>query len=141
MANHIPYGYRIENGTAVIDEVQSGQVRTVFQEYLSGRGLMDAAKAAGLTMFHSGVKRMLRNRYYLGDAFYPQLIDEETFQRAEEELIKRAEALGRIREQKEPEEVKQETCFTLKKTKKRYADPFKQAAYIYSLIEGGEGNG
>ena len=27
MANHIPYGYRIENGVAVIDEGQAEQVR------------------------------------------------------------------------------------------------------------------
>ena len=33
MANHIPYGYRIENGVAVIDEGQAEQVRTLFSTF------------------------------------------------------------------------------------------------------------
>ena len=37
MANHIPYGYKIENGVAVIDEGQAEQVRTLFSGYLSRR--------------------------------------------------------------------------------------------------------
>ena len=49
MANHIPYGYRIENGVAVIDEGQAEQVRTLFSGYLSGLALVPAAEAAGLT--------------------------------------------------------------------------------------------
>ena len=59
MANHIPYGYRIENGVAVIDEGQAEQVRTLFSGYLSGLALVPAAEAAGLTLFHSGAKRMI----------------------------------------------------------------------------------
>ena len=33
---HIPYGYRIENGRAVIDEEQVATVREFFQNYISG---------------------------------------------------------------------------------------------------------
>lgn len=44
MANHIPYGYRIENGVAVIDESQAEQVRTLFSGYLSGLALVPAAQ-------------------------------------------------------------------------------------------------
>ena len=62
MANHIPYGYRIENGVAVIDEGQAEQVRTLFSGYLSGLALVPAAEAAGLTLFHSGAKRILQSR-------------------------------------------------------------------------------
>ena len=79
MANHIPYGYRIENGVAVIDEGQAEQVRTLFSGYLSGLALVLAAEAAGLTLFHGGAKRMLQNEHYLGDDFYPAIIDSETF--------------------------------------------------------------
>ncbi len=136
MANHIPYGYRIENGMAIIDKVQAQQVKELFRGYLSGMALMASAKAAGLNIYHCGAKRMLQNRYYLGDDFYPQIIEEETFQKVAAELNRRATAMGRIREQTTPKERKPETHFTLKMTKKKYADPFKQAAYLYSRIEG-----
>ena len=33
---HIPYGYRIENGRAAIDETQAATVRELFQNYISG---------------------------------------------------------------------------------------------------------
>lgn len=42
---HIPYGYRIENGRAVIDEEQAATVREFFQNYISGMALMPAADA------------------------------------------------------------------------------------------------
>ena len=84
MANHIPYGYRIENGVAVIDEGQAEQVRTLFSGYLSGLALVPAAEAAGLTLFHSGAKRILQNEHYLGDDFYPAIIDSETFSKVAE---------------------------------------------------------
>ncbi len=141
MANHIPYGYRIENGTAVIDESQAEQIKALFQGYLSGLALMASVKAAGLNVYHCGAKHMMQNRHYLGDDFYPQIIETDIFQKAEEEMKRRAKALGRVREQKTPEERKPEMRFTLKKTKKKYADPFKQAAYLYSQIEGSGVNG
>lgn len=135
MANHIPYGYRIENGVAVIDESQADQVRTLFNGYLSGLGLVPAAKAAGLLLFYSGAKRMLQNQHYLGDDFYPALIDIKTFTRAEEERMRRARTMGRIREQSKTAPRKAETAFILEKITHKYDDPFRQAAYIYSLIK------
>lgn len=141
MANHIPYGYRIENGVAVIDERQAEQVRTLFSGYLSGLGLVPAAKAAGLSLFHSGAKRMLQNKHYLGDDFYPEIIDSETFSKAEEERMRRARTMSRIREQSKTAPRKAETAFTLEKITHKYDDPFRQAAYIYSLIESGGQNG
>lgn len=136
MANHIPYGYKIENGVAVIDEAQAEQVRILFREYLSGLALAPAAKKAGLKLFHGGAKRLLQNQHYLGDDFYPAIIDEETFAKAAEEQMKRAKALGRIREREKLPVCKAETAFKIRKiTRNKYDDPFKQAAYIYSLIE------
>ena len=44
---HIPYGYRIENGRAVIDGEQAVTVREFFQNYISGMALMPAAENAG----------------------------------------------------------------------------------------------
>lgn len=141
MANHIPYGYRIENGVAVIDEGQAEQVRTLFSGYRSGLALIPAAETARLTLFHGGAKRMLQNKHYLGDDFYPAIIDSETFSKAAEERNRRAEALGRIRERTSSPPCKAETAFIIGKVIHKYDDPFKQAAYIYSLIESGEQNG
>lgn len=135
MANHIPYGYKIVNGAAVIDEDQAEQVRTLFSGYLSGLAFVPAAEAAGLPLFHSGAKRMLQNSHYLGDDFYPAIIDSETFAKAEEERMRRAGIMGRIRERSEPAPCIAETAFTLGKITHKYDDPFKQASYVYSLIE------
>ena len=63
---HIPYGYRIENGRAVIDEEQAATVREFFQNYISGMALMPAAEKAGLKLYHGSAGRMLRNKKYLG---------------------------------------------------------------------------
>lgn len=141
MANHIPYGYKIENGVAVVDEGQAEQVRALFSGYLSGLALRPAAEAAGLTLFHGGAKRMLQNEHYLGDDFYPAIIDSETFTQVAEEQNRRAAALGRIREKPTPPPCKAETAFVIGKITHRYDDPFKQAAYIYSLIESEVQNG
>ena len=45
---HIPYGYRIENGTAVIDEMAAEQVKRMFVNYLNGDSLIKAAENAAL---------------------------------------------------------------------------------------------
>ena len=55
----IPYGYKIEKGKAVIDEAQAEQVRMIYKGYLSGLAYVPAAEAAGLTLLHSGVKKIL----------------------------------------------------------------------------------
>ena len=85
MTAHIPYGYRIVDGKAVVDEVQAEQVRTFFKEYISGKALKAAAEEVGLKIFHGSAGRMLRNTHYLGDDYYPAIIDKELFDKAEEE--------------------------------------------------------
>ena len=50
---HIPYGYRIENGRAAIDETQAATVRELFQNYISGMALMPAAETSDLSVFSS----------------------------------------------------------------------------------------
>ena len=86
---HIPFGYRIENGKAVIDEPAAEQLKTLYLNYLSGMALVKAAKEAGIDTYHGTVSKMLTNRRYLGDSFYPPIIDEETFHAAQAERKKR----------------------------------------------------
>lgn len=44
---HIPYGYRIENGLAVVDEEKVAVVRKLFHNYISGLALILAAEKSG----------------------------------------------------------------------------------------------
>ena len=133
---HTPYGYKIENGAAVICEEEARQIREMYGYYLSGLALTKAAKAAGLTMNHTSVKMMLKNAHYLGDDFYPAIIDEETFSSFEEELKNREKRLGRDKKQKKTEdERKPSTKFRMLKQNLTFCDPYSWAEYIYSLIE------
>ena len=132
---HTPYGYIIKNGIAVIDDRSANQVKELFHAYLSGLSLTDAAKRAGIKRCHSSIAKMLTCKRYLGDAFYPPIIDEDTFKQAEAEKIKRARMLGRIREQVEPKNSLVRMRFLAPSPETLYVDPFTQAEYAYSLIE------
>ena len=131
----IPYGYRIENGAAVIDEPAAERIRSLYKNYLSGMALANAAKEAGIEVTHSMVKRMLANTHYLGDDFYPALVDEETYNAAQEELLKRATELGRLDRDKKKKPVRAQTLFRIGEIKEQYDNPATQAEYLYSLIE------
>ena len=132
---HTPFGYRIENGKAVINNEAAEQIKTLYQSYLSGDSLDTAAKKAGIKSFHAGIGRVLRNACYLGNEYYPAIIDQDTFAAAQEERIKRAEKLGRIREPKEETKVVFPTAFYINEATQQFDDPFQQAKYAYSLIE------
>jgi hypothetical protein len=132
---HTPYGYIIKNGIAVIDDRSANQVKELFHAYLTGLSLADAAKRAGIKRCHSSIAKMLTCKRYLGDAFYPPIIDEDTFKQAEAEKIKRARMLGRIREQVEPKNSLVRMRFSAPSPETLYEDPFTQAEYAYSLIE------
>jgi hypothetical protein len=67
--SHVPYGYRIENGKAVIDEEKAKQVKKIYKAYLSGLAYVPAAEAAGLKLYHTGAKKMMQNKHYLGDDY------------------------------------------------------------------------
>ena len=43
---HIPFGYRIENGIAVVDEKTAAKLKMLYTNYLSGMALIKAAKEA-----------------------------------------------------------------------------------------------
>lgn len=135
MTAHIPYGYRIKDGKAVVDEVQAKQVRAFFEEYISGKALIVAAETVGLKLFHGSAGRMLRNTHYLGDEYYPAIIDQELFDKAEEERQSRASQLGRVRELKVKETPAIPLHFTMGKQIQEFDNPFRQAEYAYSLIE------
>lgn len=132
---HTPLGYKIVDGKAVIDEEAAAQVRALYKNYLSGLSLTNAAKEAGLNLFHAGAKRIMRNKHYLGDDFYPAIIDQETFDAAEAEIANRSSKLGRNDKYKAPTAKEPPTVFCLGDITKNYDNEIRQAEYLYSLIE------
>ena len=131
---HTPYGYRIENGAAVINEAEADCVRQIFNNYISGMSLTESPKAAGHPVVHSSVKRILSRECYCGDDFYPAIIDAAVFHKAKNELKRRADnknQTGKTR-RKIP---KPETEFTFSPPLTQYNDPYRQAEYLYGLIE------
>ena len=133
---HTPFGYKIEGGKAVVDEVAAGQIRKLYENYLSGLSLETAAKEAGIKTYHGTVKKLLSNRHYLGDAFYPAIIDEDTFTKAALEGDRRSEKLGRNNRVQAPKVKKAPTRFTfIESIAIQGVTPAQQAEYLYSLIE------
>ena len=131
----VPLGYKIEKGKAVIDEVQAEQIRSIYAGYISGLSSIEAAKTAGVTMRHTGVRLMLMNKRYLGDDYYPAIIDQETFDRAEAERISRQTKSGKLFIDTQTKETALASKFYMPRLEKKFEDPFKQAEYIYSSIE------
>lgn len=132
--SHIPYGYRIYNGKAAIEEDEARQVKKLFSSYLSGLSLIKAAEKAGIKKCHAAVALMLENSKYIGDEFYPRIIDKETFEKVAEERSKRAKQLGKLKEPK-LEPVNSKLKFKFVKPKQKFEDPFRQAENLYGCIE------
>lgn len=134
------YGYVIEDGKAVIDEVGANQVKQLYENYLSGDSLQNAAAKAGINKVHSGISRMLSNKKYLGTKYYPAIIDRELFNAVQEERHRRAVALGRVHDEtlNEPPALKVPPAplgFWMRPLEIKFQDPYKQAEFAYSLIE------
>ena len=133
---HTPFGYRIIDGRALVSQKEAAQVQLIYAGYLSGLSLKRAAGEAGLTMQHSSVKQLLQNKHYIGDDFYPAIIDQETFDAAEKERKRREAVLGRDNLPRKGLCAKvPPTKFRMKKGNQVYIDPYERAQYIYGLIE------
>lgn len=132
---HTPLGYRIENGIAVIDEDVAAKIRQLYKNYLEGLSLANSAKESGIDALHAGTKRILQNKHYLGDDFYPAIIDKETFIAAGREIKRRSAKLGRNDRFKEVPEKKAPILFRFDDITEYFDNPVKQAEYLYSLIE------
>lgn len=85
--------------------------------------------------FIAGIGNILKNKKYVGDDFYPAIIDNDSFEAAEIERLNRAKKLGRIWEKKEHIGSPAPTSFSIADGNEQFDDPFKQAEYAYSLIE------
>lgn len=136
--SHTPFGYQIKNGKAIVDMEEAEKIRVLFQSYLAGAALTTAAKEAAIHVSHSSIHHILQTTHYIGDDYYPAIIDADTFTAAQKEITNRAKKLGRIREPKKTSPVLYPTTFSLAEKTQTYTDPFQQAEYAYSLIESEE---
>ena len=119
-------------------ESEAQQIKEIYSGYLSGLSCIESARRAGLELQHGSVKRLLRNRHYLGDDFYPAIIGRDVFDAAEQERQRRSTALGRDNKPKrftESMNIPTPTRFVMKPVKRKILEAFEQAEYIYSLIE------
>ncbi|MGF7398641.1 recombinase family protein [Thermoanaerobacterium thermosaccharolyticum] len=78
--SHIPFGYAIKNGKAVVNEKEAVKIKELFGAYLSGLSLTEAAKNAGIKRCHISIARMLTDKRYVEDKFYPPIISRDTFE-------------------------------------------------------------
>lgn len=74
------------------------------------------------------------NKHYLGDSFYPAIINKTTFDAVPIELEKRASKLGRLDKTSIPRSKYVSTDFLMGTAEKELPNPLRQAEYLYSLI-------
>lgn len=132
---HIPYGYRIVDGKAKVDEESARKVKMLFTRFIEGESLVTASKNCSLNFSHSQVGRMLEKREYCGDSFYPAIITAEIFKQVQDERLRRATKLGQLNNAKLITGIEPATKFKMNPCIENFADPFEQAEYIYSQIE------
>ena len=131
----LPFGYVLDNGTIKVDEESAEKVRLMFRAYLSGKSYIESGRAAGLGVNHSSVKNILCNQKYLGDDVYPPIVDPELFGSVRDLMTANSDRVISKRRVSAPEVYEIPTSFQMSKIRQLYDDPYKQAEYIYSLIE------
>ncbi|MBR2553971.1 MAG: recombinase [Aeriscardovia sp.] len=130
---HIPYGYIISEGKAQIDPGCAEKLMQFFKNYLGGLSIEDAG--CDIPLGRTSLGKMLKNPVYLGDDYYPQIIDAEIFEAAQAERLRRYDARGRPSTATPLDTVPIQTSFRMKKFKEKYDDPKKQAEYVYKQIK------
>ena len=135
----IPYGYKIVNGRAQIDPETSSSLIRYFQNYLNGDSMSTAANAAGLTCSKTTYAHLLKRKEYLGDDYYPPLIDEAYQKRLIEEWEKRKKERPRKPRKAGNRIVKVYTDFRVERfAGKRPRDPVKYVQMLYRCVQPSE---
>lgn len=132
---HTPFGYQIENGQAVVDDDAATKLRTLFQNYLLGKSLEMAALNAGIHIYHASAKRLLTTTHYIGDDFYPAIIDKTLFQQVQEEINKRASSRKKAKNTSKIKKIMIPTLFSMRDNADHYENPVLHAEHLYSLIK------
>ncbi|WP_018659240.1 recombinase family protein [Allofustis seminis] len=135
MIRKIAYGYEIKDGEYVVKEDEAEQVKVLFQTYLEGCSQQESLKKAGIKGNHAKARRMLKNKRYIGEHGYPEIIDKETFQQAEQMLEERANALGKVGVLKKDKVSPIPTKFKYDKVEILPDLPIERAIKQYELIK------
>ena len=116
----MPLGYKIEDGKLIIDEEKAPVIKKIFGDYQNGLSLHAIAKELTNAGFlnannksnwnHGSVGMILQNIKYLGDDFYPRMIDKEIFESVQKRRKKKEEELGRTLQ---PNSMKNQSLFTV----------------------------
>ena len=103
---HMPMGYRMIKGQIKFDPEKAAIVQSIFQKYLDGMSMHQIAREmmeAGVpnanhksNWSHGTVGKILQNKRYLGDEFYPTLIEQELFDKVQDRRQCVSRELGRI---------------------------------------------
>lgn len=93
------------NGNIEIDDKQAKTVKAIFEEYIKGKSMLAIAKeltekgilnANKKTKWnHGSVGKILQNVKYMGETYYPKLIDESDFEKVQIQRKEREIKLGR----------------------------------------------
>ena len=121
MQRHMPHGYKIEDGKVIFDDEKAAVIKKIFEEYHKGSSLHAIAKELTNAGFlnannkpnwnHGSVGKILQNIKYLGDDFYPRMIDKEVFESVQKRRKKKEEELGRTLQ---PNSMKNQSLFSSK---------------------------
>lgn len=105
----LPFGYRMEQGQAVIHPQEAEVVTAIFRQYITGASYLDIVALledppvlydTGRRWSKSMVARILGDRRYTGEDRFPALLDEETFQRANRKRATKQTPIRRTEAQK-----------------------------------------
>ncbi len=105
MQRHMPMGYKMINGLIEVNEEQAQIVKAIFTDYIKEKSLKAIAKKLSdkgvlnanmkPNWNHGSVGKILQNVKYQGDEFYPRLIDEATYKKAQDMRAAVEKKLGR----------------------------------------------
>lgn len=96
---NIPYGYKFEKGKITVDDFEITIVRKVFNDYINGLSLLKISNILNdrkieylpdqVKWNKNKIKRMIEDKRYLGTEKYPQIIEYELFNKANNVKSKR----------------------------------------------------
>ena len=89
--NHrnIPFGYTMENGTVIINDIEAAIIRETAEQYLSGKSLRTIAELLTAKRVEympgkndwnrSRIQRMIDDKRYIGENGYPPILTEQAY--------------------------------------------------------------
>lgn len=102
---HMPMGYKIVDGKILISEKCKKVVEQIFRDYDSGESATHIGKRLTdlgiknaqdrVSWSHAAIGRILENQNYLGNEYYPPIIDKELFERVQKRRERVCAGLGR----------------------------------------------